>query len=273
MDKLRLSDARILLFIGAISDMQRIISVCTEGLPGASADANSGSGSDGGSDGESSSAAGSEPASESVSNDAADVNDSGGGMDSASTSSGSSGSVGGAPPLGMYGPGYQWIGLHSCMYTTLFTDASGRIVPAQYAFAQGMLGLQNFADTESALYAAYAASWAAQPPAPDLPSVQPSDPRSMTLPAHFAYDAVWFLAHAIDAMERDGVDLARASPAQKERFRDTLLVTTFQGVTGHIAVDQKGDRFGTYAAALAPASGPTLVRARGLGSGRLGGRT
>jgi hypothetical protein len=153
----------------------------------------------------------------------------------------------GQPPLGLHGPGYQWIGLHSYMYSALWQNATGGIEPLQYQFAQGLIGLQNYRATNSDIYRAYSGRWADTPPQPDLPSVVPSDPASMTSPSDFAYDAVWFFARALDKLERtynvsleDGA--LNASPELKSAFLDIMKGVSFDGVTGRIVVDQRGDR-------------------------------
>ena len=187
MNNVKQSGATILLFIGAITDMQSIIRVCTLG------------------------------------------------------------SDDGRPPLGLYGTGYQWIGLHSYIYSTLYTDAAGSIVPHQYEFAQGLIGLQNFADLDSAVYHNYLDSWKKFPPQPDLPSVIPTNPSSMTAPGHFSYDTVWFYAYALHRMEHEfGIDLNDATPGERQLFLQVLKNVTFNGVSGPVSVDKNGDRFAPF---------------------------
>ena len=135
---------------------------------------------------------------------------------------------------------------------TLFLNAAGAVIPNMYAFAQGLIGLQNLADVNSSMYQYYASSWAAQPAEADLPSVVPSDPSSIQVPANFAYDIVWFFAHALDRMIRDyGVDLSGgisgASTAdQRALFLAVLKNVSFAGVSGPVSVDQLGDRFAPF---------------------------
>ena len=135
------------------------------------------------------------------------------------------------------------------MSATLFTAADNTIVPWLYDFAQGVLGLQNLADTNSTWFQSYAEAWSLQPPQPDLPKLVPSDPNSMTMPGNFAYDSVWFYARAIDRMQREfGVDLQgyTSSPGTKALFLEVLKNVSFVGVTGPISVDHNGDRIAPF---------------------------
>ena len=125
------------------------------------------------------------------------------------------------------------------MYTTFYTNSTGGIVPHYYDFAQGMMGVQNFADIESSVYQTYAAHWAATAAQPDLPTVKPADPNSMTVPGHFGYDAVYFYAHALHRMDEEfGIDMNIATPAQKALFLAVLKNVTFAGVSGPVSVDK-----------------------------------
>ena len=143
---------------------------------------------------------------------------------------------------GLYGIGYQWLGVHASMYQTLYLNSTGQIIPEYYRWAQGLIGLQNFADVNSDIYLQYAQRWAAAPYDPETSTV---DPHSISPIANFAYDACFMFAYALHQM----IEVLHLDPMiieNRDFYLEILKNVSFTGVSGHVSVDQNGDRLALF---------------------------
>ncbi len=144
--------------------------------------------------------------------------------------------------VGLTGVGYQWIGLHASMYKALYLNSTGGKVQQYYEWSQGLIGLQNFADINSNIYKEYAQRWSTTPYDPETSTI---DPNSISPIANFAYDACFMFAHALHHM----IEVLQLDPMEmenRERFLAVLKNVTFLGVSGHVRVDENGDRLAPF---------------------------
>ncbi len=145
---------------------------------------------------------------------------------------------------GLTGIGYQWISEHASMYKALYLNSTGGIIEEYYQWAQGFIGLQNFADVNSNIYLEYAERWSTTPYDPETSTVD-LDPNSISPIANFAYDACFMFAHALHQMI-EVLDLDPMEMENRELFLETLKNVSFLGVSGNVSVDQNGDRLAPF---------------------------
>lgn len=160
---------------------------------------------------------------------------------------------------GLYGIGYQWIGIHASMYKALYLNSTGGIIPQYYQWAQGFIGLQNFADVNSEIYRQYAQRWAAAPYDPETSTI---DPHYISPIANFAYDACFMFAYALHHM----IEVLHLDPMameNRELYLETLKNVSFIGVSGHVSVDQNGDRLAPFS--IVNFQGDQIVRIGSIG--------
>ncbi len=145
---------------------------------------------------------------------------------------------------GLTGIGYQWISEHASMYKALYLNSTGGIIEEYYQWAQGFIGLQNFADVNSNIYLEYAERWSTTPYDPETSTVD-LDPNSISPIANFAYDACFMFAHALHQMI-EVLDLDPMEMENRELFLETLKNVSFLGVSGNVSVDRNGDRLAPF---------------------------
>lgn len=141
------------------------------------------------------------------------------------------------------GPGYQWIGIQASVYKALYQNSTGDIIQPYYQWAQGFIGLQNFADVNSDVYKKYAMEWAKAPYDSETSTI---DRYSISPIANFAYDACFMFAYALHHM----IEVLQLDDPMQMKNRETYLEVlknvTFLGVSGNVSVDQNGDRLAPF---------------------------
>jgi ABC-type branched-subunit amino acid transport system substrate-binding protein len=143
---------------------------------------------------------------------------------------------------GLTGPGYQWIGIHASMCKALYLNSTGGTVQQYYEWSQGLIGLQNLADENSNVYKEYAKRWSTTPYDPETSTI---DPNSISPIANFAYDACVMFAYALHHM----IEVLHLNPMKmenRELYLAVLKNVSFLGVSGHVSVDQNGDRLAPF---------------------------
>jgi len=143
---------------------------------------------------------------------------------------------------GLSGVGYQWIGIHANMDKALYMNSTNGIIQPYYEWSQGLIGLQNHADVNSAVYKEYAKRWSTTPYDPETSTV---DPNSVSPLANFAYDACFMFAYALHHMI-EVLDVDPMKIENRELYLEVLKNITFLGVSGQVSVDMNGDRIAPF---------------------------
>jgi hypothetical protein len=135
------------------------------------------------------------------------------------------------------------------MHKELYLNSTGGIIEEYYQWSQGLLGVQAFADVNSNIYKEYAQRWSKTTYDPETSTVDPEtarlDPNSISIIANFAYDACFMFAYALHKMI-EVLDLDPMKIENRELFLETLKNVSFLGVSGHVSVDQNGDRLAPF---------------------------
>lgn len=134
--------------------------------------------------------------------------------------------------------GYQWVGMHPSMHRALYMNSTGAVIPHYYEWLQGFIGLFIHVNLDSSVYQDYANRWSTAPYDPETPIVHPS---YISPIANFAYDACLMFAYALHHM----IEVLNIDPMKMENrdlYLSILQNTTFEGVSGHVQLDQNGDR-------------------------------
>lgn len=148
--------------------------------------------------------------------------------------------------LGMISAGYAWIISDALAGTLSATDFDVETFGA----LQGVIGTRGYYDKNSLQVKSFFSEWRNR----SFESLQPH------LYGLYAYDAVWFLAYALDGYLRNGLnitfknapfsqtELGNASELARlkvfdggQSLRTQLLHTKFQGTTGLLELNAKGD--------------------------------
>ena len=130
--------------------------------------------------------------------------------------------------------GYVWIGSDASSQKEIL-DASQKAMEGM----QGMLGLKPY-QPRSVKYTQFLDMW--ENCAGENNLVYPGcGDRNPNIYAPFAYDATYFLAHALDEMLRAGKDIYDG-----DLLLQQLLMTKMTGVTGDIKLNNQGDRISGY---------------------------
>lgn len=139
---------------------------------------------------------------------------------------------------GLTGAQYQWISMHPSMHRGLYFNSTGGMIAKYYDWLQGFIGLYIHVDLNSSTYKEFNDSWSRTPNDPETPTI---DSHYISPIANFAYDACLMFAYALHYM----IEVLNMDPTKMENrglYLKILQNTTFDGVSGHVSVDQNGDR-------------------------------
>eukprot|EP00250_Pteridium_aquilinum_P021124 c25034_g1_i2 orf=601-3321(-) len=154
-----------------------------------------------------------------------------------------------AKHLGMMSTGYVWIVSDSMTGTLGSTELDATALDT----LQGVVGLRGYYSQDSSQLQSFLSEWSNF-------STGGNDSVYLNLYGLFAYDAVWMIAHALDSYLKEGLnftfkgpiispndtggasELAQLSVLQDgPLLRTHILQTKFDGTSGFIQVDSKGD--------------------------------
>jgi len=140
-----------------------------------------------------------------------------------------------ASDLGMTSKeGYVWIGTDSASQSEVL-EASSKVNDAM----QGLIGLKPL-QPQNAAFTHFLDLWE-QCAGRNTSEYFGCGDRNPNIYAPFAYDATYFLAHAIQKMVESGQDYTNG-----ELLLTQLKSQTIDGITGKITLDQNGDRLSGY---------------------------
>ena len=141
------------------------------------------------------------------------------------------------------GDQYVWLCFDGCTTDYIFTDAySGEIDNQFTELMAGLIGI-NLRISSGSMYPEVLKEWQSLDET-EYPSAGANN--VMSVYAQYSYDTLIFLAVALENLIlANGIDI-NGRIISTPQFYDILLNTTYEGVTGEIALDHLGNRYPNY---------------------------